>query len=85
MTTAQAVTAILFRMSDSPFLQVPPEDWIASNAEAFAIFDRFPVTRGHSLVITRRVVPTWFDATAQEQSAVMQLVNTVKQKLDTTL
>ena len=72
-------------MTDSPFLEIPPEDWIAANAEAFAIFDRFPVTEGHALVIARRLVPTWFDATPQEQSAVMQLVNVVKQHLDSSL
>ena len=66
----------------SPFLQLNPEDWIASNSLAFAIFDRFPVTRGHTLVITKRLVATWFDASAAEQEALMALVNTVKSKLD---
>lgn len=66
----------------SPFLQIEPADWIASNAEAFAIVDRFPVTPGHSLVVTKRIVPTWFEATAQEQAALMELVNVVKLILD---
>lgn len=66
----------------SPFLGVDPAEWIASNAEAFAIFDRFPVTVGHALVISRRVVPSWFDATPAEQVALMELVNEVKLKLD---
>lgn len=44
--------------------------WITSNAQTFAIFDGFPVTHGHSLVITRRLVATWFDATPSEQTAV---------------
>ena len=73
------------RMATSPFLEIPAQNWIASNDQAFAVFDGFPVSVGHSLVITRRVVPTWFDATADEQSALMDLVNVVKQKLDETL
>ena len=72
-------------MATSPFLQIPPESWIASNDQAFAVFDRFPVSVGHALVITRRLVPTWFDATADEQSALMALVNVVKQTLEETL
>lgn len=72
-------------MTASPFLQVSSKDWIASNELAFAIFDGFPVSVGHSLVVTRRVVPTWFDATASEQTALMELVNAVKQRLDETL
>ncbi len=66
----------------SPFLQIPDADWIASNTAAFAIRDRFPVTAGHSLIVTKRVVPTWFDATAAEQAALMDLVNVVKLILD---
>jgi superfamily II DNA or RNA helicase/diadenosine tetraphosphate (Ap4A) HIT family hydrolase/SOS-response transcriptional repressor LexA len=66
----------------SIFLQVPPSEWIASNEYAFAIRDRFPVSIGHTLVITRRVVPDWFSATDVERAAVMALVAEVKQFLD---
>ncbi len=64
------------------FQQFSTTEWIASNAEAFAILDQFPVALGHSLVVTKRVVPTWFDATVQEQAALMELVNVVKLTLD---
>lgn len=66
----------------SPFLQINASDWIASNTDAFAIFDRFPVTAGHSLIVTKRVIPTWFDATPAEQAALMALVNVIKLLLD---
>lgn len=72
-------------LEDSPFLQLPEAAWIASNALAFAIFDGFPVGPGHALVITRRRVASWFDASMAEQSALMALVNEVKMKLDATL
>ncbi len=72
-------------MSDSPFLLIPPSDWIASNAHAFAIWDRYPVSPGHVLVITRRQVTTWFDASEAEQAALIELVNKVKRYLDTSL
>ena len=66
----------------SPFLQHPESEWIASNAESFAVFDRFPVSAGHALVVTRRIASTWFEATAEEQAALMSLVNEVKLILD---
>ncbi len=69
----------------SVFLQIPAERHVASNALAFAVRDAFPVTEGHTLIITRRVVPTWFDATPAEHSAVLALVETVKQQLDAEL
>lgn len=69
----------------SVFQTIPKSQWILENQTAFAISDSYPVTPGHSLVITKRVVPDWFNATAEEQSGVMSLVNELKQHLDTTL
>jgi superfamily II DNA or RNA helicase/diadenosine tetraphosphate (Ap4A) HIT family hydrolase/SOS-response transcriptional repressor LexA len=68
--------------SSSPFLEIPEAEWLCANALAFAIYDRFPVSPGHVLVITRRVVPTFFDCTTAEQGAVMELVGEVKALLD---
>ncbi|MDP1823188.1 MAG: DEAD/DEAH box helicase family protein [Archangium sp.] len=66
----------------SVFLSIPPSEWLASNDHAFAIWDQYPVTPGHALVITRRVVPDWFSATPVERAALMQLVDEVKRLLD---
>jgi superfamily II DNA or RNA helicase/diadenosine tetraphosphate (Ap4A) HIT family hydrolase/SOS-response transcriptional repressor LexA len=68
--------------SPSPFSAIPEAEWLCANDLAFAIFDSFPVSPGHVLVITRRVVPTYFDCTAAEQAAVMELVGTAKRLLD---
>ncbi len=67
---------------DSPFLQRPAVDWIASNDLAFAIPDPFPVSPGHTLVITKRVIPTWFEANRYEQAAILDLIFEVKRLLD---
>ncbi|MBU6222134.1 MAG: DEAD/DEAH box helicase family protein, partial [Planctomycetes bacterium] len=66
----------------SPFVEIPHTDWVCANALAFAIYDQFPVSPGHVLVITRRVVPTFFECTADEQAALMELVGEVKRLLD---
>ena len=66
----------------SPFLRIPESEWHCANALCFAILDSFPVSRGHVLVITRRVVPTFFDCTQPEQAALMELVGEVKRLLD---
>jgi superfamily II DNA or RNA helicase/diadenosine tetraphosphate (Ap4A) HIT family hydrolase/HKD family nuclease len=67
---------------DSPFLAAPADDWLCSNDLAFAIFDGFPVSPGHVLVTTRRIVETWFDASDEEQAALMALVKEAKRLLD---
>lgn len=69
----------------SVFLQKPASDHVASNALAFAIRDGFPVSPGHTLVIPRREVSSWFEATREEQLAILDLVDTVKAQLDATL
>lgn len=69
----------------SVFLQVDPHEWVASNDLAFAIRDRFPVNDGHTLVVPRRHVATWWDASIDEQHALMELVDTVKLRLDAEL
>src|SRR5574340_1274989 len=66
----------------SVFLDTPSDRWVASNPLAFAIRDGFPVTPGHTLVITRRLVPTWFEANREEQLAILDLVEVVKRQLD---
>jgi superfamily II DNA or RNA helicase/diadenosine tetraphosphate (Ap4A) HIT family hydrolase/HKD family nuclease len=66
----------------SPFLEIPEAEWLCANPLAFAVFDGFPVSPGHVLVITRRVVPSFFECTAAEQAALMELVAEVKPLLD---
>ena len=66
----------------SLFLEIPESEWVCANDLCFAIFDSFPVSPGHVLVITRRVVPTFFECTAVEQQALMALVGEVKALLD---
>jgi superfamily II DNA or RNA helicase/diadenosine tetraphosphate (Ap4A) HIT family hydrolase/SOS-response transcriptional repressor LexA len=66
----------------SVFLEIPEAAWVAANKLAFAFRDRFPVSRGHTLVVTRRVTSDWFSATADERAAILALVEVVKKQLD---
>jgi diadenosine tetraphosphate (Ap4A) HIT family hydrolase len=70
------------RPAASPFLARPASDHVASNALAFALRDGFPVSPGHTLIVPRRLVATWFDATREEQLAILELVDAVKRSLD---
>ena len=61
---------------------IDPDAIVAENDLALAFRDSYPVSTGHTLVITRRHAETWFDATKEEQLALLELVNEVKAKLD---
>lgn len=55
---------------------------LAENALAAAMADRFPLSRGHSLIIPKRHAATVFDLTKDEAAALWELVPVVKQLLD---
>jgi superfamily II DNA or RNA helicase/diadenosine tetraphosphate (Ap4A) HIT family hydrolase/HKD family nuclease len=67
----------------SVFLALPPDQWVGHNGLAFAVRDAFPVSPGHTLVIPKRLVATWWEATESEQQAILELVDNVKALLDT--
>lgn len=50
-------------------------------ATAFAIEDKFPVSKGHTLIIPKRRIDNYFELTFQEQSACWFLVNLIKEQL----
>lgn len=72
-------------MESSPFLDVPSSDWVASNRSAFAVRDKYPVTEGHTLVIPRRLISTWWEASPDERADILALVDEVREVLDRTL
>ena len=66
----------------SPFAEITPADWLASNRSAFAIADAHPVTEGHALVVPRRLIASWWEASRDERHDLMDLVDEVKALLD---
>lgn len=54
---------------------------ILENDLAYAIWDKFPKGQGHSLVITKRHVPNFFEATPAERTAVAELAVELKKML----
>lgn len=57
-------------------------DIVIENDLAFAHYDSYPVNPGHCLVITRRHVASYFEATAEEKTAIWALVDDMKSILD---
>src|SRR5258708_39471983 len=68
---------------DSPFLAVPSSEWLAVNRSAFVIADRLPVSPGHALVVPRRLITSWWEATNDEREDILALVDKVKHQLAT--
>lgn len=67
--------------SESPFFDIPQAEWIAANRSAFAIWDGFPVSPGHALVVSRRLITDWWEATPGERVDIFDLVDIVRDKI----
>lgn len=63
------------------FCEAPASRVAAENELAFAIRDLYPVTEGHTLVIPKRHVPSWFALFQPELNAINQLLQTEQLKL----
>ena len=66
-----------------PFCTLPPERIIDSNDLALVIRDGYPVSPGHTLVIPKRHIGSWFETTPEEQSAMLNLLERAKVVLET--
>jgi diadenosine tetraphosphate (Ap4A) HIT family hydrolase len=65
-----------------PFCNPSHRDILLQNDLTYVMADRFPVTRGHLLAIPFRHVPSFFDATPEERSALLDLVLEAKAYTD---
>ena len=55
---------------------------VIENELAFAHYDSYPVNPGHCLIIPRRHVAEYFQATAEEKTAIWALVDEMKTTID---
>ena len=57
-------------------------NYVLENELAYAIYDKFPVSKGHLLIISKRHVSGYFDATKEEKLAIYDLVDKCKELLE---
>ncbi|ORV46715.1 DUF3427 domain-containing protein [Mycobacterium conspicuum] len=67
---------------ESPFFEIPRAEWIAANRSAFAVWDAHPVNPGHALVVARRQISDWWEATPGERADIFELVDSVRAKIN---
>jgi diadenosine tetraphosphate (Ap4A) HIT family hydrolase len=69
-------------MTDCQFCMIGADRIIAGNEHAIAIRDLFPISPGHTLIIPRRHVGSWFDAQMVERVAMLTLADVQKAEID---
>jgi diadenosine tetraphosphate (Ap4A) HIT family hydrolase len=65
-----------------PFCTLPKKEILLENDQAFAFFDKYPVQTGHLLIVPKRHIETYFDASMAEVAAIHALLHEGKQMLD---
>ena len=61
-----------------PFCALPPSRILGENDHAVWIRDGFPVSRGHSLIVSKRHVGSFFVISEDERSAILSLLDQAK-------
>src|SRR5688572_8738736 len=72
----------MMNKSDCPFCSLRQDEILIEKPLAYAKQDGYPLTKGHALVIPRRHVATFFDTTAGERQAMLELLDEAKALLD---
>lgn len=69
-----------------PFCEIKEADSskriIQENGEAFLVEDAFPISPGHSLIIPKRHIRSFFDATESERRSMLVLLDCAKRIID---
>ena len=64
--------------SQSPFFPIDANRVILEESNSLAFFDRYPVSKGHALVVPVRPVPSLYDLDPQLQAEVWDMVRRVR-------
>ena len=67
---------------DCPFCTLGADAWFHSAPLVRALWDRYPVAPGHALIVPRRHVASWFDATPDERAAMLEATDAVRAIID---
>lgn len=68
-----------------PFCTLPQERIIKSDDSGIVIRDGFPISPGHTLIIPRRHIESFFELTDGERNNLMKLLEEAKKVNDTEL
>ena len=71
--------------SNCPFCQLDAACIVFSDDVTLVIRDAFPVSPGHTLIIPRRHVGSFFELTPPERASMFELLTQAKVELDETL
>lgn len=67
-------------MSSCPFCNLDDLRVLTANTHALAIHDSFPLSPGHTLIIPKRHIASFFELTKEEQGAMLDLLAEMRER-----
>ena len=65
-----------------PFCTLSPERVFFENSLVRGIWDAYPVSAGHALLIPKRHVAGWFETTSEEKLALIEAIDAAKREIE---
>jgi diadenosine tetraphosphate (Ap4A) HIT family hydrolase len=65
-----------------PFCTMSPDRIVDGGEHAYVVLDAFPVSPGHSLVVSRRHVADVFDLATSEIAELLRLIQAARERID---
>jgi diadenosine tetraphosphate (Ap4A) HIT family hydrolase len=69
-------------LASCPFCSPNPDRIAFEHRLVLALWDAFPASPGHLLLVPRRHVATWFDASEDERAAILKALDDAKALVD---
>jgi len=69
-------------IKECPFCSLPQDRVIDSNELGLVIRDGFPISPGHTLIIPKRHVGSFFEITKAERDTLLELLDEAKKVID---
>ena len=67
---------------DCPFCHLEEDCVLFRSETVVALWDRFPVSQGHVLVIPHRHVTSWLETTPEEHAELLHMVGVVREAIE---
>lgn len=67
--------------SDCPFCHLPAERIAGGNEFGLIVRDAYPVSPGHTLIIPKRHIGSFFELTTEERNALMALLDQARTEM----
>ena len=69
---------------DCPFCHPDPTTVFHADDQVLGLWDNFPASPGHALLVPRRHIPDWFSADAELQAALTRAIEIAKKEIEKT-